>query len=103
MIQELSVTQIMHSKHDQTHGHIGHHSLYEDAKSRTCSAESDRSFLSDGSENNNSSTCQHSCCREEATTQLHRHNKSKKTTKKAHKKRETIDSDFLTYFICRRP
>ncbi|XP_066990466.1 uncharacterized protein [Macrobrachium rosenbergii] len=101
MIQELSLSSMAYPRGHNAHDQAKHHFVQEEAKKRTCSSESDRSFRSDRS-GNNSFTSQRSCCTDETTTH-HDNNKGKKMNKKSHTQHNTIDSDFVTYFICRRP
>ncbi|XP_064120872.1 uncharacterized protein LOC135225521 [Macrobrachium nipponense] len=100
MIQELSVSRMMLPR---THSfQEGRRSRSGAAKSGSCSSQSDRSERS----NNSSFTSQQSYCRDGTTTAHHHsnnNNKNKSVNKKSHKKQDTIDSDFVTYFICRRP
>ncbi|XP_068229197.1 uncharacterized protein DDB_G0286105-like [Palaemon carinicauda] len=111
MIQELSTSNMTHTKIHSVENRVGHRPSVEEAKSRSCSCESDRSFQSVQS-NNNSSTCQRNPCMHQVThlhnnnnnnTTNNNNNKSKKINNKSPKKHNTIDSDFVTYFICRRP
>ncbi|XP_068229198.1 uncharacterized protein [Palaemon carinicauda] len=105
MIQELSTSNMIHMKIHSVENRVGHRPSVEEAKSRSSSSESDSSFQSVQS-NSNSSTCQRNPCRHQVT-HLHNNNnsnnKSRKINKKSPKKHNTIDSDFVTYFICRRP
>ncbi|XP_064120873.1 osteocalcin 2-like [Macrobrachium nipponense] len=96
MIQELTVPRTYSRSHSLAHG---------ESKSRTCSSESNRSLRSvssNVSSSSSSATSQQSYSSVETTSQQSNSanvNKSKKLSKK----RNTIDSDLLTYFICRRP
>ncbi|XP_068229206.1 putative uncharacterized protein DDB_G0284715 [Palaemon carinicauda] len=109
MIQELSTSNMTHMKIHSVEDRVGHRPSVEDAKCRSSSSESDSSFQSVQS-NSNSSTCQSNTCRHQMT-HLHNNynnnsknnNKSKKTNKISQKKHNTIDSDFVINFICRRP
>ncbi|XP_068229201.1 uncharacterized protein [Palaemon carinicauda] len=103
MIQELSTAKMAHLNLHSVQHRLEHHPSNEEAKSRSCSSESDRSHQSDRS-GNSCATCQGRCLKDETThSQKSNSKRSKNINKKSLKKHNTIDSDFVTYFICRRP